>query len=220
MIHVDFNITLFFTIILKSFVSLFAILNPFGAIPVFVSLTQNYSKNDRQYVIRHSSYFVFGILTFFLLFGELLFKIFGIDIGSLEVAGGILLSLVSLNMVFGNPHKERTSKDELAEAEDKENIALVPLARPLLSGPGAIATVVTLSTSLKNNYIFYIAIVIAIILACVGVFAVLSSSIHLNKLLGKTGIGIISRLMGIILLAISVQFVVNGLKVLFPLFLR
>lgn len=215
----DFNSLEFFTFVLKSLVSIFAILNPFGALPVFVGLTENYSEKDRHFVIRHSVYYVFGILTFFLLFGEILFKIFGINIGSLEVAGGILLSLVSINMVFGNPHKERTSKDELAEAEDKANIALVPLAIPLLSGPGAIATVITLSTSVKNFFL-YAAIFIAIIIACIAVYFVLFSSSFLNKFLGKIGIGIISRLMGIILLAISVQFIVNGAKMLFPVLLK
>lgn len=215
----DFNLLEFFTFVLKSLVSIFAILNPFGALPVFVGLTENYSEKDRRFIIRHSVYYVFGILTFFLLFGRLLFKIFGINIGSLEVAGGILLSLVSINMVFGNPHKERTSKDELAEAEDKANIALVPLAIPLLSGPGAIATVITLSTSVKSFFL-YAAIFIAIIIACIAVYFVLFSSSFLNKFLGKIGIGIISRLMGIILLAISVQFIVNGAKMLFPVLLK
>jgi len=212
----DFNTAEFFSFTLKSVISIFAILNPFGALPVFVSLTQNYSHNDKRYIVRRSTYFVFGILTFFFLFGELIFKIFGINIGSLEVAGGILLSLVSINMVFGNPHKERTSKDELAEAEDKENIALVPLAIPLLSGPGAIATVITLSTSVENFFL-YVSIFIAIIVSCIAVYFVLISSSYLNRFLGKIGIGVISRLMGIILLAISVQFIVNGLKILFPL---
>ncbi|HEX13506.1 MAG: MarC family protein [Desulfurella sp.] len=215
----SFNTVEFFSFTLKSIVSIFAILNPFGAIPVFVSLTQNYSQKDKHYIIRRSTYFVFGILTFFFLFGELIFKIFGINIGSLEVAGGILLSLVSINMVFGNPHKERTSKDELADLEDKENIALVPLAIPLLSGPGAIATVITLSTSVQNLFL-YAAIFFAIIISCFAVYFVLISSSYLNRYLGKIGIGIISRLMGIILLAISVQFIVNGLKILFPAILK
>ncbi len=215
----DFSTAEFFSFTLKSIVSIFAILNPFGALPVFVSLTQNYSKVDKRYVIKRSAYFVFGILTFFFVFGELIFKIFGINIGSLEVAGGILLSLVSINMVFGNPHKERTSSDELAEAEAKENIALVPLAIPLLSGPGAIATVITLSTSVKSFFL-YVGIFIAIVISCIAVYFVLISSSYLNRFLGKIGIGIISRLMGIILLAISVQFIVNGLKTLFPIMLK
>ncbi len=215
----DFSIAEFFSFTLKSIVSIFAILNPFGALPVFVSLTQHYSQADKRYVIKRSVYFVFGILTFFFAFGELIFKIFGINIGSLEVAGGILLSLVSINMVFGNPHKERTSSDELAEAEAKEDIALVPLAIPLLSGPGAIATVITLSTSVKSLFL-YVGIFIAIVISCVAVYFVLISSSYLNRFLGKIGIGIISRLMGIILLAISVQFIVNGLKTLFPIILK
>ncbi len=215
----NFNSLEFLTFMLKSIVSIFAILNPFGALPVFVSLTENYSQKDRRFVIRQAVYYVLGILTFFLLFGEILFKIFGINIGSLEVAGGILLSLVSINMVFGNPHKERTSKDELQEVEDKANIALVPLAVPLLSGPGAIATVITLSTSVKSFFL-YTAIFIAIVASCIAVYFVLLSSSFLNRFLGKIGIGIISRLMGIILLAISVQFIVNGAKMLFPVLLK
>ncbi|GAB6078590.1 MarC family protein [Hydrogenobaculum acidophilum] len=202
--------------LIKYTIAIFAILNPFAAMPVLISLTNKYSKSDRFYVVRASSMYAGFILIFFLFFGDILFEIFGISLGAFQIGGGIILIFISIHMIFGQPHKERISQEEIEQAQDKDNIALVPLATPLLAGPGAISTVITMVSS-NNSISAHVFFLIAITLACFGVFLVLIWSEQIMKIIGKTGVNIVSRLMGILLMALSMQFIINGLKASFPI---
>ncbi len=202
--------------LIKYTIAIFAILNPFAAMPVLISLTNKYSKSDRFYVIRTSSMYAGFILIFFLFFGDILFEIFGISLGAFQIGGGIILIFISIHMIFGQPHKERISQEDIEQAQEKENIALVPLATPLLAGPGAISTVITMISS-NNSISAHISFLVAIIIACLGVFFVFIWSEQIMRMLGKTVVNIISRLMGILLMALSIQFIINGVKTSFPI---
>lgn len=202
--------------VIKYSISIFAILNPFGALPVLVSLTAGYSKEDIAYVVRKSSIYAGLILIFFVIFGDILFEIFGIGIGAFQIGGGIILAFVAMNIIFGQPHKERATSQELTEIEQKENISIVPLAIPLLAGPGAISTVITIVSS-AHTLFYHILLLLSIGLACLGVFIVLKSADKITKLLGKIGINILSRLMGILLMALSMQFIIKGIQIAFPI---
>jgi multiple antibiotic resistance protein len=201
--------------IIKFSISIFAILNPFGALPVLVSLTKGYAKEDLSYVVKTSSIYAGLTLIFFVLFGDLLFEIFGIGLGAFQIGGGIILSFVSINMIFGQPHRERASSQELEEAEQKENIAIVPIAIPLLAGPGAISTVITIASSYRSVF-YHVLLIFSILVACIGVFLVFKSVDKIVKMLGKIGINILSRLMGIILMSLAMQFIIKGIQLAFP----
>jgi multiple antibiotic resistance protein len=202
--------------VIKYSISIFAILNPFGALPVLISLTAGYSKEDIAYVVRKSSIYAGLILTFFVIFGDILFEIFGIGIDAFQIGGGIILAFVAMNMIFGQPHKERATSQELTEIEQKENISIVPLAIPLLAGPGAISTVITIASS-AHTLFYHVLLLLSIVLACLGVFIVLKSADKITKILGKIGINILSRLMGILLMALSMQFIIKGIQIAFPI---
>ncbi|AEF18955.1 MULTISPECIES: MarC family protein [unclassified Hydrogenobaculum] len=201
--------------IIKFSISIFAILNPFGALPVLVSLTKGYAKEDLSYVVKTSSIYAGLTLIFFVLFGDLLFEIFGIGLGAFQIGGGIILSFVSVNMIFGQPHRERASHQELEEAEQKENIAIVPIAIPLLAGPGAISTVITIASSYRSVF-YHVLLILSILVACIGVFLVFKSVDKIVKILGKIGINILSRLMGILLMSLAMQFIIKGIQLAFP----
>ncbi len=195
----------------KAFISLLAIMNPFSSVPFVISLTTQYSKEEIRKIAFFASFYAFLILLFFLLSGDLIFRFMGITIHSFKVGGGILLFLIAINLVQGEVHREKGKSQEIEAALQRENIALIPLAMPLLAGPGSITTVLVLRSYGKNLFDFS-AILLAILLACVTAFIVYSSSSFLYRFLGRTGINLVTRISGILLLAVSVQFITDGLK--------
>ena len=198
---------------LKAFISLIAIMNPFSSVPIVISLVQDYSVKEIRIIAFKAALYAALILIFFLFTGDLLFKFMGITLPAFKVGGGILLFLIALNLVYGEFGKEKGKKHEIEAALQRENIALIPLAMPLLAGPGSITTVLILRASAKS-FEDVIWLLGAIILASFISFIVFAASSFLYNLLGKTGINVLSRITGILLLAVSVQFITEGLKVL------
>ena len=201
------------TFSLQAFLSLLVIVNPFSSVPVLISLSQDYSKEEIRLIAFKASLYAFFILTFFLLTGDMLFKILGITLPSFKVGGGILLFLIALNLVQGEIIKEKGKTSEIEAALRRDNIALIPLAMPLLAGPGSITTVLVLRAS-SNSLIELLILVICILLVSSVAFVVYSSASFLYRFLGKSGINLITRILGVLLLAISVQFITDGLKIL------
>ena len=198
---------------LKAFISLIAIMNPFSSVPIVISLVQDYSVKEIRIIAFKAALYAAFILIFFLFTGDLLFKFMGITLPAFKVGGGILLFLIALNLVYGEFGKEKGKKHEIEAALQRENIALIPLAMPLLAGPGSITTVLILrasAKSIKEVTLLLGAIIVASFLA----FIVFASSYFLYNLLGRTGINVLSRITGILLLAVSVQFITEDLKVL------
>ena len=198
---------------LKAFISLIAIMNPFSSVPIVISLVQDYSVKEIRIIAFKAALYAAFILIFFLFTGDLLFKFMGITLPAFKVGGGILLFLIALNLVYGEFGKEKGKKHEIEAALQRENIALIPLAMPLLAGPGSITTVLILrasAKSIKEVTLLLGAIIVASFLA----FIVFASSYFLYNLFGRTGINVLSRITGILLLAVSVQFITEGLKVL------
>lgn len=197
----------------KAFISIVAIMNPFSGIPLVISLSQEYSDTEMREIVRRSARYAFLILLFFLFTGDLVFRLMGITLPAFKVGGGILLFLIALNLVQGEFLKERAKKHEIEAALSRENIALIPLAMPLLSGPGTITTVLVLRASISSFYEL-VALICSILCAAFVAFLVLSSSTFLYNFMGKVGISLASRITGILLLAVSVQFITEGLKFL------
>jgi multiple antibiotic resistance protein len=199
----------------KIFTTLLAIVNPLGIIPIFVSLTDGLTRQESERIALASSFTVAGVLILSTLMGKYILSFFGISIGSFKVAGGILLLLISVSMMQGKHHLSRQTSEEAKEAEDKQSIAAVPIATPLLAGPGAISTVIIFAQ--ESFHAAHIAIVISCSLTVAFLaWVALSVAEPISKMMSRTAINIITRLMGLLIAAISVEFIVGGLLQLIP----
>jgi multiple antibiotic resistance protein len=200
---------------IKIFVGLLAIVNPFGAIPLFISMTVDENNSQRRKTTNLVAIGVSVILLVALFFGELLLRFFGITIDSFRVGGGILVLLMAIAMLHAKTSLIRQTDEEAQESIDKESVAIVPLAMPLLAGPGAISTVI-LAAHKSSGIVHYMIISLGIVLLSLVVWGVLRLSPWIAGHIGATGINIFTRIMGLILTAIAVEFIAAGLKGLFP----
>lgn len=188
------------------------IVDPIGVVPLFVAMTANDSPEKCRAMALRACVTAGGVLCFFGLFGTLIFQVFGVTLAAFRVAGGLLLMLTALDMLRAQHPGTKTSAAETAEGTAQEDIAIVPLAMPLLAGPGAIATVMVLMA--KEGTRVEVAVpVLASIVITMGLAYVTLRSAHLVKrVLKQTGIAILERIFGLILAAIAVQFVFEGGK--------
>jgi MarC family membrane protein len=197
--------------------ALFAIIDPLGNLPLFLSFTQGQSRSVQRFLALFISGTIFVLLLFFLFSGSLILKFFGISLAAFRIAGGILLLLISIDMIRG----ERThSTLELAERGRRSSFhtarnlyrqLLVPLVIPLFVGPGSISTVVLYSTVVRSNWLLGLELAGCLLLIATITFAMLAGSHWFQRLLGDFGLEIITRLLGVILGAIGVQFILGGL---------
>lgn len=199
----------------KILVAVLVIVNPLGAVPFFISLTSNLSPRERRRIPNVTSLTIAIVLVVSALVGEMLLAFFGISIASFKVGGGILLMLMAMSMMQAQQSRSRQTREEAIEAEEKDSIAVVPLAIPLLAGPGAISTVI-IYTSQSTHPGHYLLIMVSGILAAGAVWIALQSAERVSRLLGRTGINIAMRLMGILLAAIAIEFIASGAVSLLP----
>ncbi len=200
-------------------IGLMSIFSPFVAIPIFISLTSHSSPSEKRNTARTASIAacIAGLVSIWI--GQYVLLIFGISISSFKIAGGILLLLMSINMINAKTPKAKNTKSELKEAQKKSinvsEIAVVPLAIPLIAGPGAISTIIIFSQ--KSDTIFHLFMMSMIIIAISSyIYLTLKMSSYISKRLGITGLNIISRIMGLLLASISVEFIISGLLTVFP----
>jgi multiple antibiotic resistance protein len=203
------------TYTLLSFGSLFSIVDPIAAVPAFLALVGMQPPEVQKRTAFRAAMTCFAVLGSFALAGSLIFKFFGITIPAFKIAGGILLFGVGLEMMRAEKSKTRETKEEQAEAETKEDVGLIPLGLPLLSGPGAIAAVMVLAGQAKDPW-HRAGVFVAIALVSLSALLVLRSSTRMSRVLGKTGMNVISRIMGLILAAVAIQFVIDGVREAFP----
>ena len=204
-----------FTEYTKIFIGLFAILNPIGIIPLIILFTADMAPPQRARFNRLASMAVGAILLTALLIGEPLLGFFGISISAFRVAGGILLMLMAIQMLFSNHSHRHPNKNHDNEENSLAN-AIVPLSTPLLAGPGSISAVI-LEAHKGRNIHHYLVMAIAIVLLSVTVWLTFLIAPWAERRLGKIGINVFTRLMGLILAAIAVEFAASGLRGLFPL---
>jgi multiple antibiotic resistance protein len=201
--------------LLKSFISLLALINPVGAVPFFLSLTSAHSEAERRHTIRIASVSVFCVIAVTTMLGQQIISFFGISVGSLEVGGGIIMLLMAINMLNAQIGHTRSTPEERDEAESKNSIAVVPLAIPLLTGPGSISTVIVYAAGARHWYDRIGLVAIGAVLAVI-CFWSLRLAEPIARWVGQTGINIGTRLMGLMLSALAVEFIVDGLKALLP----
>lgn len=195
--------------LITSFVTLFVIIDPIGLTPIFLALTQGMTPRERRGVAIRASLTATFILALFTLFGEAVLAFAGISMPAFRVAGGILLFLTALDMLFERRTKRRKHQGE--EATEAEDPSVFPISIPLIAGPGSIATVILLAGQKPGieGFALVMSIVIAVLALMLVMFMV---SGVLERLLGKTGINVVTRLLGMLLAALSVQFVLDGLR--------
>lgn len=194
---------------IPAFVTLFVIIDPIGLAPLFVAMTHGMTARQRRAIAIRSCLVAAALLTLFGLAGEAVLGFLGISMPAFRMAGGILLFLTALDMLF----ERRTQRRQgTADAEpDTDDPSVFPLAIPLIAGPGSIATMILL-TGQDDSTLNLIAIhgVMALVIACVFILFLLAAP--LERLLGPTGINVVTRILGMLLAALSVQFVIDGLR--------
>lgn len=199
-----------------SFSSLFSVVNPFAAMPVFVALTEKDSNADRIRTAKKASLYMFGILTVFLFVGTYILSFFGISLAGIRIAGGLIIMRAAYSMLAPDSGEKKLSKKGQAAAMEKEDVSFSPLALPLLSGPGSIAVVIGLASQ-AANVTDYIVNTVAVILVVFTAYLILRVAPKLAEYLGPTGLNVMTRMMGFIALAISVQFILSGISRYFGL---
>ncbi|MBV1777001.1 YchE family NAAT transporter [Burkholderiaceae bacterium DAT-1] len=200
---------------LKTFISLLVLINPLGNIPMFISLTANQTHKERRKTARIASIAVMMVIIVSGFLGDWIIRFFGISIPSFQVGGGILILLVSISMLNAQIGNARQTNEEKVEAEHKANIAVVPLAIPMLAGPGAMSAVIIYAQRIQHWYEYLYLIAGATGIGIL-IWLALSLADPISRAVGQTGINIATRIMGLLLSAISVEFMVNGLIQLIP----
>ena len=204
-----------FAYLLKTGVALFAIVNPIGSIPIFISATNGWSSKDRNRITNLVAITVFSVLSVAALMGEHILNFFGISIPSFQVAGGILIMLIALHMLNGKQRQSKQSNSSTSSLDDKDLLAVVPLSVPLLAGPGASRSIIIAAEN-HHNFISHLSLIIPISVVVLSAWIVLRLSGFIAHLLGVIGINIVTRLMGLILASMAVEFIAKGLAGLFP----
>ncbi len=199
----------------KELVSLLTILAPFNVLPVYVTLTVGMSQRVREHALRKTLAAVFVTLLFFQWSGLYLFQVLGVELPSFQIAGGLIIASVAWSMLHANLSRTQTSRTEGAETMEKEDFSIVPLAIPMLSGPGAITTVILLSQQQRGAR-GDIVLTGLIALSTLILYPVFRLAQPLFGRLGITGTRILTRIMGMLLLAIAVEFIVQGIGRSFP----
>jgi len=203
--------------LLKPLIALLAIVNPIGCVPFFLHFTQNLGPEQRRRTIRVSSFTAFIVISVSALAGLRIIEFFGISLASFQVGGGTLLMISAIQMLNARPAEGR--KEDVSEGESKvdsgASIAVVPLTIPLLTGPATISTMVIYAD--KTRHWWQLAALVGYgVVVGLATYAVFSASGRIAKVLGQTGINIMTRLMGLILAALAVELLADGLAKLFP----
>jgi len=199
--------------ILSYLTALISVLNPIGAIPLFLSFTGNKEPAEIKRIALKSSFYVFLILVISYLAGQYIMNFFGISFPSMKIAGGLIM-LIS-GMAFLNSQSEShkgINKKVKFEALDKQDISFTPLAMPLLAGPGSMSYLISLSN--QASWVTTVLVLLSVLLVCTLIFLVLQGSRYLSIILGNAGIVALSRVMGFFVMCIGVEGIVNGVKLI------
>lgn len=191
--------------------TVFAILNPIGAVPTLMVLTEGYTVSEKKRVISKSILVASGMILGFMFVGVYIFLVLGIDISDFKVAGGILLFKVAFDMLQGKISNTKLTPQETQESIDREAVGIVPIGTPLLAGPGTITTAMIYFNSPQYVIPERIAVIFAVITVLLISYILLRLSNPLFNRLGKTGSLIISRIMGLLLASIAIEFITSGL---------
>jgi multiple antibiotic resistance protein len=196
---------------IRAFVTFFTIIDPVGLAPVVIALTVNLNDQQRNAIVTRAVIISAIIIAFFALVGRFLLDRLGINLYAFNIAGGALLFLVAVDMLFGRPSGTRETKTEADEALTRGDISVFPLAIPMIAGPGTIATTILYVGLAQPNVVDLLSVAGAIIISLLAAWIVMRSSLWIVRHTGRTGILVLSRILGILLAALAVQFILNGI---------
>lgn len=194
-----------------AFATLFSIVDPFAAAPLFIAMTPHDTDDERRRIARSASLVCGGVLLVFAAAGKRIFVFFGISTPAFQVAGGILLLVIALDMLRAGEGPTRQSLEEKEEGIGKADVTITPIAIPLLAGPGALSTV-TLLAGRAESWVELLALALAVALTSLLTWIILANSVRLIRVVGQIGMKIITRLMGLLLAGIGAQFILSGTK--------
>jgi multiple antibiotic resistance protein len=192
-----------------AFTSLLAIVNPLGAVPMFVALTAEYDRAHRAATVRRAIATSFAVLISFALLGTWILRFFGVTTSAFQIAGGILFFGVGWDMLQARRSRVKTTEEEETESVGKADIGIIPLGLPMLVGPGAITTVIALNGD-AGNALETAAVYVAIVLVLAVSWAILAAAPTVTRRMGQTGMNVMTRLMGLLVMVVGAQFVING----------
>jgi multiple antibiotic resistance protein len=196
---------------LIAFTSIFFLVDPFAAVPAFLVMTAHSERARRRHMALRASWTCFTVLAAFAFAGTYIFQMFGITLPAFKIAGGLILGLIGLDMLRARRSPTKEVPGDAQENADKEDVGITPLGIPMLAGPGSISSVTVLMTE-NTDWPHRAIVLAAIATACLASFLVLAAADRVGSWLHETGIRIMSRLMGLLLTAIAVQFVLDGLR--------
>ena len=193
------------------FSTLLVIVDPVGVVPTFLGLTKGFTTHEVRRTVLKAAVAGAVVLLSFSLFGTYLFRFLAIDLNAFRAGGGLLLLLTALEMLRGKGNERKCSPTELSSVAEREDISFVPIAVPLLAGPGAITSIMVFSTDHQAEHAINFSIIAMAVLASFLIsYVVLRASSFLTKALGQSGVSVVKRLMGLILAALSIQLIAEG----------
>jgi len=198
--------------LLKFFVLLFVVVEPVTLVPVFASLTDGASERYKRKMSLKAVTVSGVVLALFALAGAWFIRMMGISIDAFRIAGGVMLFLIALEMVFARESGTKTTSEEKDEVQQRADISVFPLAFPFIAGPGALATVLLTFGTLKPDWMMTLGLLAVIALVLLITLVLLLATPLVNRVMGVTGAHVVSRLAGVVLAALAVQFMVDGLK--------
>lgn len=196
---------------LLCFSSLLAIINPLMAAPVFLALTDGYTAEHREQTLRTATITGTVVLVVFSVLGGAIFQLFGITIHAFRIAGGLILFGIGLDMLQAKPSRVRTTPEEEREGLRKEEIGITPLGVPMLVGPGSITTVMVLMGDARGP-LYVVALLLVIVAILGGTYLLLNQGQRILRHVGRTGLNVMTRIMGLLVTVIAVQFVLDGVR--------
>lgn len=210
------------TFTLVSLSAVFVVVDPVAAVPFFISLTADLDEERRERTARRAATAACLVLAFFALTGAVVFKLLGITLAAFKMAGGVLLLLTAVDMLRSRPPEARISQSEVADGTVKEDVAIVPLAMPLLAGPGSVATVVVLMGRARAGERWWqvFPVLGSILVTTVAAYVLFRFASQVDRVLGRTGLSVLERVAGLLLAAIALQFLIDGLGDVLPGMLR
>jgi multiple antibiotic resistance protein len=198
--------------LIKFFVVFFVVVDPISLIPLFAGLTQGASARYKKKMAGKSTLIALAICVLFSLVGARFLAIMGIALSSFRIAGGSLLFLIALDMVFARPSGTRSTTPEQEETKKREDISVFPLAFPFIAGPGTLATILLAADDMDTNlwlFVGFLGVVTLVLAVC---WVLMLATPRLMKVIGVTGANVVSRLSGVILAALAVQFIIDGIR--------
>lgn len=200
-----------FGVWLSTFGVIFAIIDPFGYVPIFLAMTANDSPDKRKWMLKRACVAAFVFLALGAFLGNPVLFVFGISIPALQISGGLILLVIGFDMIKVLPISAKITSEEESESTAKDDISIVPLAIPMLAGPASLASVIVLSAKVETAT-DYLPILVSVIITLGITYLILRSAHRILKAIGLTGLHVLTRVMGLLLCAMAVQFVINGLR--------